>query len=1069
MQAEYKPMQRSILQHLFNGFIVLCLAIAPAAFGQGITTSALTGFVTDAQGKPIANAVVTVVHEPSGTKAVTTSRASGQFNLSGLRVGGPYTVTATSNGYRSEVRNGVYLELGSAAELAFSLTSETVTMEAFKVEADHDITFGSGKIGGGTSFGSTQITDVPSVRRNVQDVAVLDSRLFLNSLDQGGQLSAQGQNFRFNSLLIDGVQANDPFGLNSSGFSSLKSPIPLEALQSLSIELNPYDVRRSGFTGALINAVTKSGTNEFHGMVYGEYTDLYDRAKNPVSGAREFFRERTYGFNVGGPIIPNRLFFFVADDYFRRNTLAPAQLFLPDANTVAQVVARAKAVGYDPGTFTGASSFQIQKSQIAKLDWNITDSHRLSLQYRDNFGTAPIYTNFNSSSTQTSFSNYWYDAPLHTHGYTAQLFDTWSSNFRTEFSVAHTHYNGSPNPHGPAFPEVFIRGVTGVNSSGTAVTSGTLDLGTDASRQLNGIITKTDNYAFSAEYSLGNHTLTGGGDYEKKQVWDAFVARYYGSYTFNSVADWLAGTNGSLTQLTLSPGTSIKDALAIYTYTQRGLYLQDLWKPSERLSITAGLRFDDPYVPDAPIPIPTTAAFSETSFQNAFGMSSTTTNNGNYTIAPRLGFNYELKSDRKTQIRGGIGLFQGTNPSVWLGNPYQNRGVTSSSTSTVNFSPTITPPTVGAPGLATVNVTDPSFRPPVSWKGNLAIDHTLPFGGLIVSAEYDQVVVQRALTTLDLNLKQVGTNPDGRAQYAGTIVAATAAGRGSSNSNPYSSAANYKNAGFGDVLYLTNTNKGGGHDFTLSLARPLKNNWAASLAWTHSHYTEVSPATSSVAQSNYNGRKIANPNENVASTSNTNVPDRIVGSLSYQLNLIKNAPTYVSLVYQGRTGHNYSWVFYGDANGDGFTFNDLFYMPSGPNDPKVRWGSATEQANFFAYAQAAGLNRFAGQIVPRNSETSPWTQTVDLKFTQTIPIYKRVKGELYFNVLNLGNLLNRKWGLQQEVVFSYGRAIAGTTYDPATNQYVYTFTPQTLDPVPIVNNDQPVSRWQLQSGIRIRF
>jgi hypothetical protein len=224
-----------------------------------------------------------------------------------------------------------------------------------------------------------------------------------------------------------------------------------------------------------------------------------------------------------------------------------------------------------------------------------------------------------------------------------------------------------------------------------------------------------------------------------------------------------------------------------------------------------------------------------------------------------------------------------------------------------------------------------------------------------------------------------------------------------------------------------------------------------------------------VAQSNYNGRKIANPNENVASTSNTNVPDRIVGSLSYQLNLIKNAPTYVSLIYQGRTGHNYSWVFYGDANGDGFTFNDLFYMPSGPNDPKVRWNSATEQANFFAYAQAAGLNQFAGQIVPRNSETSPWVQTIDLKFTQTIPIYKRVKGELYLNVLNLGNLLNRKWGLQQEVVFSYGRSIAGTTYDPATKQYVYTFTPQTLDPVPVVNNDQPVSRWQIQSGVRIRF
>ncbi len=1063
-------MQRFILKHLLTGAFALCLALASTAYGQGITTSAVSGVVNDKQGKPIAGATITVVHEPTGTKTSTTSRANGQFNLSGLRVGGPYSVTTTVSGYRAETRSGVYFDLSTSQDMTFELAPETVVMDAFKVESDHDLTFGTGKMGTGTSLDSAQIADVPSVRRSVQDVAVLDSRLFLNSLDQGGQLSAQGQNFRFNSLLIDGVQANDPFGLNSNGFSSLRSPIPLEALQSLSIELNPYDVRRSGFTGALINAVTKSGTNEFSGMVYGEYTDLYGRAKNPVSGAREFFRERTYGFNIGGPILKDRLFFFLAEDDFRRNTLAPSQLFIPDGPTVQQIVARAKAVGYDPGTFTGAASFQIQKSYVAKLDWNINDSHRLSLQYRDNYGTSPVYVNYNSSSTQTSLSNYWYDAPLHTHGYTAQLFDNWTPNFRTEASIGHTSYNGSPHPHGPAFPEVFIRGVTGVNSSGTAVPNGTVDLGTDASRQLNGIITKSDNMAASGEYSLGDHTLVLGGDYDKKQVWDAFVARYYGSYTFNTVADWLAGTNGSLSQLTLSPGTSVADGLALYTYIQRGLFFQDVWKPTSRLTVNAGVRFDDPYLPKAPIPIPTTTAFSEASFQTAFGIPSTTTNSGNYSISPRLGFSYDLKSERKTQLRGGIGLFSGTNPSVWLGNPYQNRGVTSNVvTNGVAFSPNINPPTVGAPGAATVNVTDPSFRVPLSWKGNLAIDHTLPFGGLVFTMEADIVMVQRALNTIDLNLKQVGTNPDGRIQYAGGIFSGTAGGRGSSNSNPYSTLTNYQNAGFADVMYLTNTNKGGGHDFTLALRRPMKNGWAASLAWTASHYTEVSPATSSIAQSNYNGRKVANPNEDVASISNTNVPNRIVGTLTRQFKLIKNAPTDISLVYQGRTGHNYSWVFFGDANGDGFTFNDLFYMPTGPNDPRVRWADPTQEANFFAYAQSVGLTRFGGSIVPRNSETSPWVQTVDLKFTQTVPIFKRAKAELYLNLLNLGNLLNRQWGRQSEVVFSYGRAVAATTYDAVAKQYVYTFTPATLDPVPTNNNDQPVSRWQLQSGMRIKF
>ncbi|HVS51023.1 MAG TPA: TonB-dependent receptor [Opitutaceae bacterium] len=1063
------------IKSLWAGLLALGLTFAGTVFGQGITTAALNGFVTGNDGKPLANATVTVVHQPTGTTAVTTTRGNGQFNLSGLRVGGPYSVSAAVPGYRTETREDVYLDLGSASATNFSLNPETaVVMEAFKVQSQRDLTFDSGKFGTGSSFDSQQIIDTATIRRNIQDVAALDSRLFLNSLDQGGQLSAQGQNFRFNSLLIDGVQANDPFGLNSSGFSSLRSPIPLEALQSLSIELNPYDVRRSGFTGALINAVTKSGTNEFSGMLYGEYTDLHDRGKNPVSGVHEFFRERTYGGTFGGPIWRDHIWFFVAEDDFRRTTLAPAQQFVPDATQVQQVVTRAKALGYDPGTFTGAAGFSIQKSYVAKLDWNINSSHRLALQYRDNYGTSPIYTNFSSSGTTTSFSNYWYDAPLHSHGYTAQLFDNWAPNLRTEFSIGHTAYDGSPRPHGAAFPEVFVRGVSGVNiSNGVPTTSGQLDLGTDNARQLNGIVTKTDNLAASAEYSIGAHTITFGGDYEKKQVWDAFVSGYYGSYTFATVSDWLAGT-GSLVQLTLSPGTTIQDALAVYTYTQRGLYVQDLWKPNEGLTVNAGIRFDDPYVPKAPIPIPTTTAFSEAAFQSAFGMKSTTTNSGNYSFSPRVGFNYDLPTDRKTQIRGGIGLFQGTNPSVWLGNPYQNRGVTSVGTTPgVTFSPTITPPKVGPPGLATVNVTDPSFRPPLSWKSNLAVDHTLPFGGLILTAEADFVQVQRALNTIDLNLKPVGTMPDGRIRYAGNIVASTSGSRGTSNSNPYSVASNYLNAGFGDVLYLTNTNKGGGHDFTLSLKRPFMNNWSFSLSWTHSHYTEVSPATSSIAQSNYNGRKVTNSNEDVASISNTNVPDRIVSTLTYQFHWLKNAPTSFALIYQGRTGHNYSWTFFGDANGDGFTFNDLFYMPTGPSDPKVRWNSTTERDNFFAYAQSSGLTRYAGQIVPRNSETSPWVQTVDLKFTQAIPIYKRVKSELFVNLINLSNLLNRKWGIQTEDQFSYGRAVAGATYDPVANQYIYTFTPNTLNALTVVGgtigSDQPASRWQVQTGMRIRF
>ncbi|MFM8338230.1 MAG: carboxypeptidase regulatory-like domain-containing protein, partial [Opitutaceae bacterium] len=279
------------------------LALAANAFGQGIKPSTVSGFVNTRQGAPVVGATVIAAHEPTGTMATTTTRPNGQYDLSGLRPGGPYTITISASGLQTDTRKDVYLELGDSLPLNVVLGTEVVRLAAFTVAGERDITFGAGKIGLGTSLGEQEIGNVATVRRDVQDLASLDSRLFLGSLDQGGQLSAQGQNFRFNSFLIDGVQAVDTFGLNSNGFSSLRSPVPLDALQTLSIELSPYDVRRAGFTGVLLNAVTKSGTNQFRGSVYYERTDQDTRAENPVTKLKETFRERTYGFTLGGPIL----------------------------------------------------------------------------------------------------------------------------------------------------------------------------------------------------------------------------------------------------------------------------------------------------------------------------------------------------------------------------------------------------------------------------------------------------------------------------------------------------------------------------------------------------------------------------------------------------------------------------------------------------------------------------------------------------------------------------------------------------------------------------------------------
>ncbi len=1115
-------MHKSFLKLLAAAVTVAALVASPSAFAQGITTSALGGYVLSKDGSALAGATVSITHEPSGTKATTTTRANGQYNFSGLRVGGPYTVTVTATGYAPETTNDVYLELGDAAVINVTLSSETIQLEKLSVTGSRDGIFGTGRMGTGSSFNENDIDNVSTVRRNVQDIAVLDSRLFLGSLDQGGQLSAQGQNFRFNTFLIDGVQAQDTFGLNSNGFSSLRSPIPVEAIQTLNVELSPYTVKKSGATGAFINAVIKSGTNQFHGSVSYQFTDQDYRAKNPITGAKDTFKERVWTGTLSGPIIKNKLFFSLVYDDFQRKTLPPQANFIPDATQLQAVIDRAKALGYDPGTLNAPDNIAKQKTTVAKLDWNISDKHRAAVTYRKNDGQDVVFAQY-TGTTATSLSNFWYAQPRVTESYVGQFFSQWTPDFRTEATVSYSTYDGTPANNGKPFPLVTVQGITGTRLDTGATVTGNVVLGTESSRQLNKITTKETQGKFNAEYSIGNHTITAGVEDVSTKYVNAFVQATNGLYTFSNLANWQAGTPVAAYTLQVpNAGFSINDAVARWRYDAYAAYVEDVWKPNQQLTLLAGLRYDYPYVPEAP---PFVASFAAAGFRLPDGRAVTqnnTTNSGNATLAPRVGFTYELKTQRKTQIRGGVGLFQGKSPAVWISNAYSNAGATGlvsvSNPAGFTFNPDPANQTLPSGSLPapTINVTDPNLRQPAVWKSNIALDHQLPFGNIRASVEFEYLRTEEALHTVFLNYSELGTLPDGRIRYGGNTSPAanfavdgitslaqaqaifgtqtsitnitTQATGAVQNVSAYNattgvltfattntngrrrvSTGGPTGTGFADVLYLTNSNKGDGQFFTLSLRRPMKNKWAWSAAYTRSSATEVSPMTSSVALSNYTNRAVYNPNEDVASTSNTEIKDRIVLTLTREFEFIPKFKTTVSAIYQGRTGHTYSWVFRGDANGDGITFNDLFYMPSGPDDPKVTWASNTERDNFFTFANANGLMKYAGQTVPRNSETSPWQQTIDLKIVQQIPLYGKLKGELFCNIINFWNLIDDNWGLQEEVPFAYRRAIVGAVFNSTTNKWVYVHNANTLDGVPITVNDTPVSRWQAQLGVRLKF
>ncbi len=1062
-----RNMKKSVFKLLLTA---LCaLGLTSLGFSQGFTTSALSGVVTDKQGKPIAGATVTVVHEESGTRATALTRANGQYDLSGLRVGGPYTITASAPGQPTETQKDVYLALDQAGNVNFALGADVVKLEAFNVSESSDTTFDIGKMGSSQSFNSSEIAALPTVRRDVQDLANLDTRIGLTENTSTGEfsVSAQGQNSRYNSFLIDGMQSNDPFGLNANGFSSLRSPIPLGALAALNIELSPYDATRTGFTGALINAVTKSGTNEFHGSAYTYYTGNSLRAKNPVTGLHDPLQEHTYGGTLGGPIIKDKLFFFVAYESYRKTAAAPGQNFLPDPTALATVAAAAKSYGYDIGTTNAGLSVSEQKTFLAKIDWNINQDNRLTLTYRRTDSNTPTFADYNGS-TYTSASNHWYQSVRITDNYSLQINSQWTPDLRTDAGGAYIRYNGTAKPNGAPFPEIYINGVTGTNlATGAAVANGQLDLGTNYSYQLNALNTNDANGHLYGEYSWCDHTFKVGADADKTSYLDKFVQYYYGRYAFASPAAFAAGNANYLRYQQPSPGFTIPESFADYSLTDLGLLMQDTWKPLTGLTLVGGLRYDVPYIPGKPPYLP--------SFAAAFGIPNNTTGSGNYTLAPRFGFSYRLPAEsplkglfggRKTQIRGGIGLFVGTNPAVWVANAFDTAGAlnavqlgsatnstTAATVATFNPNPnyvqTLPPP--GAP-TPNIDVIDPSYRTPVSWKSNLAIDHSLPWFGLIATAEANYIAVDKAIYLQSLNIAPVGTLPDGRIRYSGAL---------------------HSNFATSGVIDMLNTNKGGSQTYSVSLARPMKDHWAFSLGYSHNHATEVQPLTSSVATSSYNYRATFNPNENVARTSAYEIPNKVVGTITRQFNFFSGADTAtrISGVFRAQTGHAYSWVFSGDVNGDGVSGNDSFYVPTGPDDPKVAWADATQKANFFNFVNGTDLKKYMGSVVPANSSFNSMQKTLDLHIEQEIPLTHRARLTAFFDCLNFGNLINKNWGVATGLDFGtgysgYNRSVASATYNAATNQYNYTFTSSTLASQ---INFTDLSRWQVQLGAQLQF
>jgi outer membrane receptor for ferrienterochelin and colicin len=1039
--------------------LLAALAAAPV-FAQS-TSAGVGGMVTSNDGQPVAGAEVVITHVESGTVSRATTDASGRYAARGLRVGGPYTVTITKSGEGTKTEDNVYLDLNKINTINAALTGDVTTLDSVTAVAvgGSDV-FSATKMGAGTAVSRQTIEALPTNGGNIQDYMRLDPRVaFIDRAS--GSISAGGQNPRYNAIRIDGVSASDTFGLEGNNMPTRRQPVSMEAIEAINVDLANYDVTITGATGAVVDAVTKSGTNEFHGSVYGYYRDGDWFGDDPTGAPfNGFTKEETYGMTLGGPLVKDKLFFFANYEKFKQaapgadiaNTPLGLGIIPSDDPAEARDIALAgngNFAPFDAGDLSSDGDTDLEEYAV-KLDWNISDNHRADFRYSKLEQSKLRLNGFFSGSTgAASLSSYWYQHDKTIENYVAQLFSDWTDTFSTEFKVSYRDYSAIRNTPTQGTPAIELA-YGDANDDGVGQRP-QLYLGTETNSQYNDLFTKTWNYFGAGTFTLGDHDLKFGADYSTNEIFNLYAPYVDGYYTYNSMEDFRAG-RWSYRQFRTPLGGDVNNMASDYTYKAMGVFVQDQWYVSPNLTLTFGVRGDRFKIDENPA--------HNALAQEVYGYDNSDVGGDEWLWQPRFGFNYTFDTERPTQLRGGLGLFQGDSPQVWLSNAYNTTGLTY--TQVEEFAqPGVTPSTP----RQNVNFISPDFEAPSVWKANLAFDHELPWYGLVGSAELLLTSVNSGLFYKRLDIgESTAAGQDGRALYW-------------RNPNTFSSARANRDPRFGDVLLLDTTDKGESQQFTVSLSKPWTeaSDWSWSLGYTYTNATEVSGLTSSTATSGWNYNYVFQANEEVASTARYEIKDRISGQLNWKHKFFGDNTTSVGLFYEGRSGRPFSYVFTNDMNGDSRT-NDLFYVPNGPGDVLFTGGAAMEAEFFDWLARNPELARYAGQVAPANAGRASWVNTFDVRISQELPgFFEGHKSEIWLDIINVGNLLNKDWGH----IYDYGffadqTVLRAVGIDPATGKYIYNFSPDSVEAPAVANADadgfnQGVSQWSLQLGFRYKF
>ena len=1085
----------------------LALALSTAVAHAQETTGGITGAITDDAGHGLAGVTVKVTYVPTHSTSTVTTGKDGFFSVRNLPVGGPYQVAAADSAHSTKTVEVAAIPLGSPYELNFTLEGgapQTVTVTAARVRGTAAV-----QTGPRSTFTATDIQTLPSLNRDLKDLARLNPFVTIDPTNSNALVIA-GNNNRYNTIYIDGVKQADDFGLNSNGYPTQRSPISTDLVQSLNVEIAPYDVQYGEFQGGVLSIVSKSGSNTPHGTAFYEYDGSRLGAGTQI-GSRivsNKFYDKNYGWTLGGPIIKDRLFFEAGYEKYESSS---AVEFGPSDSNVANRIPGVTTADvtniinilkttykFDPLNYSASKLPTQDKKWFVKLNAEINNNHRAFFSYQRTDGTQ-INTNDESTSNKTlSLLSDWYSAELLLQVYTGALYSHWTPQFSTELLYSHKTVDSLSNS---------LAGNDFANFRIFTPGGGSVFLGPNISRQANQLSNTTDFYRAKANYTIGDHVLTGGYEREELSVFNIFVQNANGAYIFgsatnpNGIALLQAQTATSLTYANASDNIK-NDGAANWNNTINTFYIQDEWKPFSNVSLRFGLR-DELYEQSV------SPKFNQ-HFLTQYGFRNDATLDGKNIVLPRFGFNWRVTPD--LLINGGVGLFSGGSPNVWISNDYTNTGnllgaVSCTTTNLCSSSLTgVDGYNVGASaktantnsanlGTGVTNELDPKFRIPSVWKASIAARYTLNFtnypqlgrvgnwlgDGWDIHGDYIYQKTKDALNWVDLWAQQnvAGTAPDGRPIY---------------------SAARYTvdpNRTTGYDLELTNTHQGYSKVWELGFGKSWSSGWDFDLTYINQDVKDVNPGTSSVAASNYGQNAVSNPNNPALAVSNYQIKDTIKLRLGYETKIWGDNKTSVRMYATKRSGLPFSYTFQSAATsgtaadavfGESGVFasrsRELLYVPqadstgnvTATSDPKVSYATSFNVADFNNFLHRTGLIGYAGQISPRNAFQSRDVTQVDLQFTQQFPAFfpGGAKAEFYFDIFNVGNLLNSNWGVLNQVGFPYFASDVTTTLRACaagtgcatgqTNQYVYqSFTAK----APTVSNF--TSLYALKIGFRYKF